>query len=123
MAKATFQPLGDRLLVLLDNVKEEKLVGSIIIPETVREKSSRGTVVAVSDGYWNGSEWTQLHLKVGDRIQFAKYAGLLIDLNDKDELIILSERDVLGVFRFAEGYDAPPADTSPRDEDEEVVAV
>lgn len=122
MAKAIFQPLGDRVLVLVDKQDSEKVVGSIIIPNSVREKSSRGTVVAVSDGYWNGQERTKVNLEVGDRVQFAKWAGLLIDLNETDEFVILSERDVLGVFRFTDPTEEPASEADTASE-EEVVPV
>ena len=42
------KPLGDRVLIKREDA-EEKTSGGIIIPETSKEKPSKGTVVAVGD--------------------------------------------------------------------------
>lgn len=81
------QPLDDRVLVLpLDN--EEK-VGSIIIPDTAKEKPVIGEVKAVG----TDDELKDL-IKVGDKVVFGKYAGEEIKVDGEKHLLI-SRPDLL----------------------------
>ena len=86
------QPIDDRLLVERAEQEEQK-VGSIIIPDTVKEKPQMGTVVAVGT-----DEDLQEIFKEGDAILFAKFAGDEISYEGKDYLI-LSRADVLALIR------------------------
>jgi len=49
MAKTTFRPLHDRVVVRRIEA-EEKTKGGIIIPDTAKEKPSEGEIVAVGPG-------------------------------------------------------------------------
>jgi len=81
------QPLDDRVLVLpLDN--EEK-IGSIIIPDTAKEKPVIGEVKAVG----TDDELKDL-IKVGDKVIFGKYAGEEIKVDGEKHLLI-SRSDLL----------------------------
>lgn len=80
-------PLDDRVLV--EPIEEEERVGSIIIPETAKEKPIMGTVVAVGT-----DEDVQELIKVGDKVIFGKYAGEEIKVEDKKQLLI-SRSDLL----------------------------
>lgn len=81
------QPLDDRVLVLpLDN--EEK-AGSIIIPDTAKEKPIVGEVKAVG----TDDELKDL-VKVGDKVVFGKYAGEEIKVDGEKHLLI-SRADLL----------------------------
>ncbi len=82
----TVKPLGDRILVKIDE-GEEKTRGGLYIPETAQEKTQIGTVVAI------GSD-EEITVKAGDRVMFDKYAGTTVKIDDKDHLI-LSMGDVL----------------------------
>ena len=82
------EPLGDRVVVKVSE-PEEKNVGGIIIPDTVKEKPVMGEIVAVGT-----DEEVKENLKVGDRVIYAKYGGTEVEI-DKEELIILSYGDVL----------------------------
>ena len=65
----TLRPLHDR--VLIKRVEEQETVrGGIIIPDSAKEKSQEGEVVAVGTGKMleNGSV-TPLEVKSGDRIR------------------------------------------------------
>lgn len=83
------EPLGDRV-VIKASVVEEKKYGSIIIPDTAKEKPQTGEIVAVG----NGDDLAKLNLKVGDQVIYAKYGGTEISL-DHVEYMILSHSDVL----------------------------
>ncbi len=87
-------PLHDRI-VIRPTVQEEVLASGIVIPDTAKEKPQQGEVIAVGPGRLddNGNR-IPMDVKVGDRILFAKYTGQEVKI-DHDELIVLSEKDVL----------------------------
>jgi chaperonin GroES len=97
MAKSTFRPLHDRVVVKrLD--AEEKTKGGIIIPDTAREKPSQGEITAVGPGGRDESgKLVPIELKVGDRVLFGKWSGTEIKL-DGDELLIEKASDIMGVL-------------------------
>jgi chaperonin GroES len=90
----TLKPLGDRVIVEPIE-KEEMTAGGIYVPETAKEKPQEGKVLAVGPGRLldDGSR-SEMEVKVGDRVIFAKYAGTEFKLNDT-KVLILSERDIL----------------------------
>jgi chaperonin GroES len=90
------KPLGDRL-VIKPATREETTKSGIVLPDTAKEKPQRGTIVAAGEGRRddNGKR-IELDVKVGDEVLFAKYAGTEFKLDDQD-LLILSEKDVLAV--------------------------
>ena len=91
------KPLYDRILVKRIEEKEQKK-GTIIIPDTAKEKPMEGKVIAVGAGAVNKEgKRTPLDVKVGDRILFGKYAGTEIKIDD-NELVILREDEVLGIL-------------------------
>ncbi len=65
-----------------------------MLPDTAKEKSQRGKVIAVGSGkLLDSGERVALEVKEGDTVVFAKYGGTEINLDGK-ELMILSERDI-----------------------------
>ena len=91
------QPLNDRLLVKrLES--EEKTAGGLYIPDTAKEKPSKGEVVAVGPGKVddNGNR-VALTVKKGDMVLFNKYAGTEVKLDGVDHLV-LREDDVLAII-------------------------
>jgi len=95
-------PLYDRVLLKRIEEKEVKR-GSIIIPDSAKEKPQEGKVVAVGNGkrLENGTT-VPLDVKAGDRILFGKYAGSEIKVEDH-EYLILREDEVLAVIEDAKG--------------------
>ncbi len=92
-----FKPLFNNILV--ERLEEETTTkGGIIIPDTAKEKPSRGKVLAVGDGavLENGNKQPMI-LKEGDLILFSKWGGTEIKLDGKDRLI-MKETDVLGII-------------------------
>ena len=75
------QPLDERVLV--KPIEQEEKVGSIIIPDTAKEKPMTGDVIAVGT-----DEEIKKILKAGDKILFGKYAGEEITINGEKHLII-----------------------------------
>jgi chaperonin GroES len=92
----TLTPLGDRVVVR-PSAREEVTRSGIVLPDTAKEKPQRGEVVAVGQGRLNDKgERVPMDVKQGDSVLFAKYAGTEFKLDD-DELLILSEKDILAV--------------------------
>jgi chaperonin GroES len=70
----------------------------IVLPDTAKEKPQRGTVIAAGEGRRDDDgDRIAMDVKVGDQVLFAKYAGTEFKLED-DELLILSEKDILAVL-------------------------
>ena len=99
MAKTQkIQPLGDRVLV--EPVEEaEQIKGGIYIPDTAKEKPSKGQVVAVGPGKLaEDGKRVALAVKVGDEVLFNKYAGTEVKLDGIDHLV-MREEDILAVIK------------------------
>lgn len=91
------KPLNDRVLVKrLES--EEKTAGGLFIPDTAKEKPSKGEVVAVGPGKVaeNGSR-IAMAVKKGDEVLFNKYAGTEIKL-DGVEHLVMREEDILAII-------------------------
>jgi chaperonin GroES len=96
MAEAKIRPLHDRVIVrrLEEN---EKTAGGIYIPDTAKEKPSRGEVIAVGKGkILESGEIRPLDVKVGDKVLFGKYAGTEVRVQEQDYLV-MREDDIMGI--------------------------
>jgi len=90
------QPLGDRVVVKVAEVKEEKTKSGLYVPDTAKEKPQEAEVMAVGPGALNDKgERVSIDLAVGDKIIFSKYGGMEIKVDGEDYLILSAERDVL----------------------------
>jgi chaperonin GroES len=91
------KPLGDRVLIQPLEEKEAKN-GSIIIPDTAKEKPQEGTVVAVGTGKLDDSgKKIEFNVKVGNKVLISKYGGTEIKI-DGENYLIMREDDVLGII-------------------------
>jgi len=89
------KPLGDRLIV--QAIEEDETTASgIFLPETAKEKPSRGKVIAVGDGKWDedGERRIPLDVAEGDEVLYSKYGGTEVNV-EGEELLVLRESDVL----------------------------
>ena len=92
------RPLHDRIIVLRLDEEGDEQVGSIIIPDTAKEKPQEGTVIAAGSGrVTEDGKTVPLEINEGDKVLYAKYAGTELRLDDED-LLIVSERDVLAII-------------------------
>jgi len=97
MAKTSFTPLHDRIVVQRIEEGESK-VGGIIIPDSAKEKPQQGKVISVGKGKSNDEgKVFPLDVKAGDNILFGKYSGTEIKL-DGEEFLIMREEEVLGIL-------------------------
>ena len=95
--KTVLQPLGDRVVISRDE-SEETTAGGIVLPDSAKDKPSRGTIVSVGTGKLldDGSRG-EMQVKKGDRILFTSYAPETITIDD-DEYLLMSESDILAVI-------------------------
>ena len=91
------RPLHDRLIVQRLDDESTQRVGTLIIPDSAREKPQLGTVLAAGLGKSN-DEGTRLPMdvKAGDTILFGKYSGQEVRVDGIDYLI-MKEDDVLAI--------------------------
>ena len=91
------RPLHDRVLVKRED-EEEARVGSIIIPDTAKEKPQKGKVIAAGNGkVTEDGKRIALDVKSGDHILFGKYSGSEVQI-DGQEYLIMREEDVLAIL-------------------------
>ncbi|MEN6349155.1 MAG: co-chaperone GroES [Syntrophomonas sp.] len=89
------QPLGDRLVVKIVEVAEEKTKSGLYVPDTAKEKPQEGEVLAVGPGALNEKgERIPMDVAVGDKVIFSKYGGTEVKI-DGEEVLIMSSRDIL----------------------------
>jgi chaperonin GroES len=101
------EPLNDRVLVKLVE-EEEKTAGGIVLPDTAKEKPTKGIVQAVGPGRLleNGKR-QPIAVKKGDKVIFSKYGGT--EFKDGDvEYMILREEDIYAIIS-SEAKPAKPA--------------
>ena len=84
-------PLGDRVLVLPAPAEEK--VGSIISPDTAKEKPLHGKVVATG----NGTKDEEMFLKEGDEVLYGKYSGTELEY-EGTKYLMMRQSDVLAVI-------------------------
>ena len=97
-ASLTLKPLGDKVVVEVIDEPQTTASG-IVLPDTAKEKSQHGKVIAVGTGkLLDNGERVALEVNEGDTVVFAKYGGTEISLDGK-ELMILSERDIHAVLQ------------------------
>ncbi|WP_278914618.1 co-chaperone GroES [Deinococcus wulumuqiensis] len=91
------KPLGDRVLVEIVEETEQKTAGGLYVPDSAKEKSQRGKVVAVGAGKMTDEgKRIPMDINVGDTVYFAKYGGTEVSLEGKN-YSLLSERDILAI--------------------------
>jgi len=93
----SIRPLHDRVIIKRKEV-ESKSAGGIVLTGSAAEKSTRGEVVAVGNGrILESGEVRALDVKVGDQVIFSEGYGVKTEKIDGDEVLILSESDILAI--------------------------
>ena len=93
------KPIKDNIVVKRIEERDAKKVGSIIIPDTAKEKPMTAEVIAIGSGRTlKDGKKVALEVKVGDRVLIGKYSGSEVKL-DGTEYLILKEDDVLGIVK------------------------
>lgn len=95
------QPTGGHILVLPEKV-EEKTAGGIYLPEDTRDKeqaaSTSGVLIDIGPSAWldidDGKPWAE----VGDKVFYARYAGVSITGKDNVAYTLLNDNDLLAIL-------------------------
>jgi chaperonin GroES len=84
--------------VLVRRLEDEQKVGSIIVPDTAKEKPQQAEVVAVGSGRTleNGHREPP-SVKAGDKVLVGKWSGSDVTVDGTDYLI-LKEDEILGIL-------------------------
>jgi chaperonin GroES len=90
------RPLHNRIIVERSTEDEQKQ-GSIIIPDSAKEKPQQATVISVGPGKINkDGKRIALDVEAGDVVLIGKYAGNEVTVDGSD-YVILTEDEVLAV--------------------------
>ena len=84
------QPINNNVLLKLEDATEGKTPGGIIIPDTAKEKSQEGKIVALPAD-------SDIDLSVGDVVLYKGFSGTEINFEGESYLLILSD-DILAKF-------------------------
>ena len=92
------RPLHDRILVRR-MAEDTKTAGGLYIPDTAKEKPSKGEIVATGKGrVTEDGKILPLEVKAGDKVLFGKYSGTELKI-DGAEYLMMREEDVLGIVQ------------------------
>ena len=93
----SLQPLGERIVVRREE-SQETTAGGIFLPESAKDKPSRGTVVSVGEGRMtkDGSR-VALSVSPGDEVLFTTYGPDELKFGD-ETLLLMREDDVLAII-------------------------
>ena len=91
------RPLADRVIVKQSDA-ETKTASGIVLPDSAKEKPTKGKVIAVGPGKMDDKgKPMEIGLRVGDTVYYGKYSGMDVEI-DGTKYVILRESDVLGVL-------------------------
>src|SRR4051812_47099375 len=91
------KPLQDRVIVKQSDA-ETKTKSGIVLPDSAKEKPTKGKVIAVGPGKLddNGKPM-EIGLRAGDEVYYGKYSGTDVEVNG-EKFVILRDSDILGVL-------------------------
>jgi chaperonin GroES len=90
------KPLADRVVVKAIEEMEMKK-GSIIIPDTAKERPMQGEVIEVGPGKNEEGKTIAMEVKKGDKVLYGKYSGTEVTI-DGTEYLIMRESDILAII-------------------------
>jgi chaperonin GroES len=91
------RPLADRVIVKQSDA-EEKTKSGIVLPDSAKEKPTKGKVISVGPGKLDEKgKPMEIGLRAGNTVYYGKWSGTEIEVNG-EKFVILKESDVLGVL-------------------------
>jgi len=91
------RPLHDRVIVRRQE-QESKSAGGIVLTGSAATKSTRGEIIAVGNGrILENGDVKALDVKVGDIVIFSDGYGVKTEKLNGEEVLIMSEGDILAV--------------------------
>ena len=88
-------PLADRV-VLKQLVAEETTKSGIVLPGQTKEKPQQAEIIAVGPGGVVDGKEIEMHVEVGQKVIYSKYAGTEVEL-DSESYIIVRQNDILAI--------------------------
>lgn len=88
------KPVGDRLVIKVNKVKETNMLGIVII-ENEENESRVGKIVAISNNISNQE------FKIGDLILYLK-SEASIPGNNEEEYLVVNTKDILAIVQESE---------------------
>ena len=93
----SIKPLHDRVVVKPIEA-DEISSGGIVIPDSAKEKSTKGEVVAVGNGkVTDDGKTIPMNVKTGDKVLYGKYSGTEVKL-EGEEFLIIKESEILAIL-------------------------
>jgi chaperonin GroES len=89
------KPLFDQVLIE-PLEKEEKTPSGIVIPDSAKEKPSRGKVISVGSGVTTDGKTISIPVKPGDIVIYKKWGGHDVKDGGK-ELLLVEAKDILAI--------------------------
>ena len=88
------KPLADRVIVKQSDA-EEKTKSGILLPDSAKEKPTKGKVISVGPGKLDDKgKRMDIGVRVGDTVYYGKYSGTDVEVDGRD-VKILRESDIL----------------------------
>jgi len=96
-------PTGGHILILPDPTERTTAAG-LIIPDTVADKeqaaATSGKVVSVGASAWKDIDEGKPWAEVGDRVSYARYAGVVMKGHDELNYVLINDNDILAKLAF-----------------------
>ncbi|HEY8746666.1 MAG TPA: co-chaperone GroES [Tepidisphaeraceae bacterium] len=91
------KPLADRVIVRQSEA-EQKTASGILLPDTAKEKPTKGKVVSAGPGKLDDKgKPMELGVRPGDTVYYGKYSGTDVEVSG-EKFVILRESDILGIL-------------------------
>jgi chaperonin GroES len=91
------RPLQDRVIVKPMDA-ESKTASGIVLPDTAKEKPTKGKVIAAGPGKLDDKgKPMELGVRAGDTVYYGKYSGTDVEVSG-EKFVILRESDILGIL-------------------------
>ena len=91
------KPLADRIVIKPADA-EEKTKSGIVLPDSAKEKPTKGKVVAVGPGKLDEKgKPMELGVRAGDTVFYGKYSGTEVEVGG-EKFVIVRESELFGVL-------------------------
>ena len=91
------KPLGDRIVVKAAEA-EERTKSGIVLPDSAKEKPTKGKVISVGPGRLDEKgKPMELGVRAGDTVFYGKYSGTEVEVNG-EKFVIVRESEIFGVL-------------------------
>lgn len=82
--------------ILIEPIKEdERTASGVYVPEMAKDKPSKGTVISVGGAIFDGSQYYEPLLSIGDVVYYKKWANSEVKVDGK-EFVFIEFKDLLG---------------------------